>query len=62
MDYGLSTIKDANGSTIASINRAGEVTGHAGSRCGILDGFTFESLREAAAYLLIVDKAFVTDK
>ena len=35
VDYGLATIKDARGSTIAAINRAGEVSGHTGARCAL---------------------------
>ena len=59
IDYGTSTIRDVQGSTIAEISRAGEVCGHTGVRCGVLDGFTFHSLRTAAQYLMIVDPQFL---
>ena len=62
VDYGQCLIKDAAGSTIAAINRIGEVTGHAGERCGILDGFDYGRLRAAAAYLVLIDKSFVHGK
>ncbi len=59
LDYGTATIRDAQGSTIASINRAGEVCGHSGMRCGVLEGFSFHALRTAAQYLVLVDPAFL---
>jgi len=62
VDYGLATIKDARGSTIAAINRAGEVSGHTGARCATLDGFNFNAIREAAAYLVLVDQALLHGK
>ena len=62
VDYGQSVIRDAAGSTIAAVNRIGEVTGHAGERCGILDGFSYDRLRAAAAYLTLIDKSFIHGK
>ena len=62
VDYGLGLIRDAAGSTIAALSRSGEVSGHYGARCGTLDGFTYAMLRSAAAYLTLVDAAFVSGK
>ena len=62
VDYGLGVIRDATGSTIASITRAGVVSGHYGARAGTLDGFTYQMLRSAAAFLTLVDPAFVAGK
>lgn len=62
IDYGRGIIRDPNGSTIASITRNGEVSGHCGARCGTLDGFNFGMLRRAAAYLTLVDSAFLDGK
>jgi hypothetical protein len=59
LDYGTATIRDAQGSTVAQINRAGEVIGHSGMRCGVLEGFSFHALRTAAQYLMLVDPAFL---
>ena len=62
VDYGLATIRDPNGSTVASISRAGEVNGHTGSRCGVIEGFSFEAMRVTAAYLMLVDPAMIHGK
>ena len=62
VDYGLGLIRDSTGSTIASLTRIGEVSGHLGTRAGTLEGFTYEMLRPAAAYLTLVDAAFVHGK
>ena len=62
VDYGLGVIRDATGSTIASLTRAGEVSGHYGARAGTLEGFSFAMLRSAAAYLTLVDAQFVQGK
>ena len=62
VDYGLGVIRDPSGSTIASITRVGEVAGHSGSRCGTLDGFNFELMRSAAAYLTLVAPEFLAGK
>jgi hypothetical protein len=59
VDYGQALIRDANGSTIASFTRNGDVCGHTGARCGTLDGFSFEQLRMAAAYLILVDPDYL---
>jgi hypothetical protein len=61
VDYGRATIRDTKGSTIATISRVGEVLSHSGSRCGELDGFSFQALRQAAAFLTLVDPAFLAD-
>lgn len=62
VDYGIGVLKDADGSTIASITRNGEVSGHYGARCGRLDGFDYSKLRVAAAYLALLDKSFIAGK
>ena len=62
VDYGLGTIRGPTGSTIAAITRNGEVSGHTGVRCGILEGFSYAHLRTAAAYLTLVDPAFLEGK
>lgn len=59
LDYGMATIRNVEGSTVASISRAGEVSGHTGSRCGVLEGFTFQNLRTAAQYMMLVDPDFL---
>ena len=59
LDYGTSTIRDLQGSTIASISRAGEVNDHFGARRGVLEGFTFQALKTAAQYLILVDRDFL---
>ena len=62
VDYGLGRIREPGGSTIASITRIGEVRGHSGSYCGKLEGFDFSMMRRAAAYLTLVDCAFLEGK
>ena len=62
VDYGRGTIHDANNSTFAAISRRGVVTGHYGMRCGSLSDFTYVKLRLAAAYITLVDCAFVDGK
>ena len=62
VDYGRGVVRDATGSTIASLTRAGEVSGHRGARCGTLEGFDYSMLRSAAAFLTLVDTAYVAGK
>ena len=59
VDYGRGVVRDAQGSTVAEIGRGGDVLGHWGATCGRLDGFEYRLLRVAAAYLVLVDPAFV---
>ena len=62
VDFGNATIKDPQGSTLAELRKSGEVVSHLGASCGVLDGFDFHALQEAAAYLVLLDCAFVQDE
>ena len=55
-------ITDPQGSTVAELRKSGQVTGHLGTSCGVLDGFDFHMLRSAAAYIMIIDPGFVEGK
>ena len=61
VDYGNATIKNVQGSTIAELRKSGEVVSHLGATCGRLEGFDFHSI-QAAAYLVLIDPAFVQDE
>ena len=62
VDYGLGVIRDATGSTVASLTRNGEISGHHGARAGRLEGFTYMMMRSAAAYLTLVEPALLEGK
>ena len=44
------------------LRKSGEVVSHLGATCGRLEGFDFHSIQAAAAYLVLIDPAFVQDE
>lgn len=62
VDYGHAIIKSAQGSTIAELRKDGEVRGHYGISCGAFDGFDFQMMQQAAAFIAIIDPSFVQGK
>jgi hypothetical protein len=57
VDLGRMSISE-NGSVIAEISSAGEISNHAGSYVGRIDGFSFNDMRVAALYLVLIDRDF----
>ena len=62
VDYGRATLLDLHGSTVAELRKGGTVTGHRGEACGRLDGFDYHKMQLAAAYIMLIDPAFVHGK
>jgi len=62
VDYGRALIREPSGSTLAEVSRSGEVLGHWGATCGKLEGFNYEMIQQAAAYILLIDPEFVKGK
>lgn len=62
VDYGRAIIKSPQGSTIAELRKDGKVLGHYGASCGTLDGFDFQMMQQAAAFITLIDPSFVQGK
>ena len=58
-DAGRGYVTDEHGSVLAELRKEGTVVGNGGFTAGYIDGFTFASTRTLAAYVLLVDPAFV---
>ena len=58
-DMGRGYIKDEHGSVVAEIAKTGTITGNRGQTVGVAEGFRYETLPRFAAYICLVDKAYV---
>jgi hypothetical protein len=57
VDLGRMSISE-NGSVVAEVSSAGEISNHSGSHVGRIDGFSFNDMRVAALYLVLIDRDF----
>ena len=58
-DMGKGYIKDPQGSVIAELSKEGNVTGNRGQTVGKVEGFAYEHIPKLAAYICLVDAAYV---
>jgi len=58
-DLGKGYIKDPQGSVIAELSKEGYVTGNRGQTVGRVEGFGYEMVPKLAAYVCLVDPAYV---
>jgi len=59
VDIGHGYVRNAQGSVVAEVSKDGSVSGNGQRTAGYVQGFTFEAMPRLAAYVLLVDPAFV---
>ncbi|KAL1521767.1 hypothetical protein AB1Y20_021421 [Prymnesium parvum] len=58
-DLGKGYVKDPQGSVIAELSKEGYITGNRGQTAGRVEGFSYDQIPKLAAYMCLVDMAFV---